>query len=78
MWIIICFGLLIGILLLNHSKTYESMENPQDMVEVQQGEILSLHKKINSVTISEESLDVIQSDINIVSDQIFKLQENLE
>jgi hypothetical protein len=75
-WILL--GILLIVIIMNYSKIKEGMETPQDMTDSQQGQIISLYKQINTITMSEEQLKVIETDINTLSDQIFKLQENIE
>jgi hypothetical protein len=51
--------------------------SPQEVVQSQQGTIVSLRKQIAGITFTESSIDALQSENDTMTDQINKLQENL-
>ena len=75
MWILFaCLLVLLGWL-------YQMREpldlSPYDMVQEQAGVIQQLHETITAVTLSEASIDSLQSENDQATDQINQLQQNM-
>ncbi len=73
--------LLILFLFLLYLYFYKNKEgltgSPQEVVQAQQGTIVSLRKQIAGITLTESSIDALQTENDTLTDQINKLQENL-
>lgn len=75
MWILLAFVLFIWLLYL---KVKEPMDtSPYDMVQEQAGTIQQLHDTISKITMTEASIDALQSENDEATDQINQLQANL-
>jgi hypothetical protein len=75
MWILFaCLLVLLG-------WVYQMREpldmSPYDMVQEQAGVIQQLHEKITAVTLSEASVDSLQTENDQATDQINQLQQNM-
>ena len=75
MWILFaCLLVLLGWL-------YQMREpldlSPYDMVQEQAGVIQQLHETITAVTLSEASIDSLQTENDQATDQINQLQQNM-
>jgi hypothetical protein len=74
MWIL----LLLLVFFLFYTKSYEGLTgSPQEVVQEQQGSIISLRKQLEGITFTEASIDALQLENDTMTDQINKLQENL-
>jgi hypothetical protein len=74
MWIL----LLILVFFLFYTNSYEGLTgSPQEVVQEQQGSIISLRKQIEGLTFTEASIDALQVENDTMTDQINTLQENL-
>ena len=74
MWIL----LLLLVFFLFYTNSYEGLTgSPQEVVQEQQGSIISLRKQIEGLTFTEASIDALQLENDTMTDQINKLQENL-
>ena len=74
MWIL----LLLLVFFLFYTNSYGGLTgSPQEVVQEQQGSIISLRKQIEGLTFTEASIDALQLEDDTMTDQINKLQENL-
>ena len=74
MWIL----LLLLVFFLFYTNSYEGLtSSPQEVVQEQQGTIISLRKQIEGITFTEASIDALQTENDTMTDQINTLQENL-
>lgn len=74
MWIL----LLLLVFFLFYTNSYEGLTgSPQEVVQEQQGSIISLRKQIEGLTFTEASIDALQVENDTMTDQINTLQENL-
>jgi len=76
MWIIVLF-LTITLYFL-YQNIREPLENsPYEMVQEQSGVIQQLHDVFSKITISEASIEALQSENDKTTDQINQLQQNV-
>ena len=73
MWIFVALFLV----LLGWIYHRESFESSTDTVQEQAGTIQQLHDTISKITLSEASVDALQSESDQTTDQITQLQQNL-
>ena len=74
MWIL----LLLLVFFLFYTNSYEGLTGtPQEVIQEQQGTIISLRKQIESITFTEASIDALQNENDTMTDQINTLQANL-
>jgi len=75
MWIFLAIILFIWLVYLKVKEPMDS--SPYDMVQEQAGTIQQLHDTIANVTMTEASIDALQSENDQATDQINQLQANL-
>ena len=75
MWIFIAILLVILGWIYQIREPFD--QSPSDLVQEQAGIIQQLHDKISRITLSEASIDDLQSENDQTTDQITKLQQNL-
>jgi hypothetical protein len=74
MWIL----LLLLVFFIFYTNSYEGLTgNPQEVVQEQQGTIISLSKQISGLIFTEASIDALQNENDTMTDQLNTLQENL-
>jgi hypothetical protein len=69
---IIIFFILIGVI-----NQKEGFDNPSTISQQQQGDIATFRKKLNKITISDESLNSLQEQMTQLSNNTTKLHTNL-
>lgn len=75
MWILLAIVLFMWLLYL---KIREPLDmSPYEMVQEQAGTIQQLHDTIDKITITEASVDALQSECDETTDQINQLQANM-
>jgi hypothetical protein len=75
MWILLAVALFIWLIYLKVKEPLDA--SPYDMVQEQSGVIQQLHDTISNITITEASIDALQSENDGATDQINQLQANL-
>lgn len=75
MWIILAIVLGVWLFYLKVREPLDS--SPYDMVQEQAGTIQQLHDTIGKITMTEASVNALQSECDETTDQINQLQANL-
>jgi len=75
MWIFVALFLVFLGWIYQHREPFDP--SPSDTVQEQAGAIQQLHDTISKLTLSEASVDALQSESDQTTDQITKLQQNL-
>jgi hypothetical protein len=76
MWIIVLFlSVALYFLYKNIREPLES--SPYEMVQEQAGAIQQIHDTLTKITLSEASIDALQSENDQTTDQINQLQQNI-
>ena len=76
MWIIVLF-LSVALYFLYQNVREPLETSPYEMVQTQSGVIQQIHDTLSTITLSEASIDALQSENDQTTDQINQLQQNV-